>query len=158
MVIEWRSANGDFDRLPNLVAELLQRKVEVTVAYGTVAAQAAKRATSTIPIVLGVVGDPVRSGLVTNLAHPGGNITGLSMMTSELTAKRLQLLKEAIPRLTRAAVLGNPDAPYYPKAVEDLKAVAPSLAIELGFVEARTPEEFGRQFRMSAECMHRPYT
>ncbi len=68
------------------------------------------------------------------------------MMTSELTAKRLQLLKEAIPRLTRVAVLGNPDAPYHPKAVEDLTAVAPSLAIELSFVEARTPEEFGRAF------------
>jgi putative ABC transport system substrate-binding protein len=144
VVIEWRSANGDYDRLPSLVAELIQRKVEVIVAYSTVAAQAAKRATSTIPIVLAVVGDPIGSGLVTNLAHPGGNITGLSMMTNELTAKRLQLLKDAIPRLTRVAVLGNPDAPYHPKAVEDLKAVAPSLAIELSFVEARTPEEFSR--------------
>jgi len=158
VVIEWRSANGDFDRLPSLVAELLQRKVEVIVAYGTVAAQAAKRATSTIPIVLGVVGDPVRAGLVTNLAHPGGNITGLSMMTGELTAKRLQLLKEGIPRLTRVAVLGNPDAPYHPKAVEDLKAVAPSLAVELSFVEARTLEEFGRAFseigRVHAQALY----
>jgi putative ABC transport system substrate-binding protein len=146
VLIEWRSANGDYDRLPSLVADLIQRRVEVIVAYSTVAAQAAKRATPTIPIVLAVVADPVGSGLVTNLAHPGGNITGLSMMTSELTGKRLQLLKDAIPRLTRAAILGNPDAPHHPKAIEDLKAVAPSLTIDLSFVEARTLEEFGRAF------------
>jgi putative tryptophan/tyrosine transport system substrate-binding protein len=146
VVIEWQSANGDYDRLSILVADLVQRKVEVIVAYSTVAAQAAKRATSTIPIVLAVVADPIASGLVTNLSHPGGNITGLSMMTSELTGKRLQLLKETIPRLTRVAVLGNPDAPHHPKAIDDLRAVAPSLMIELSFVDARTLEQFGRAF------------
>ena len=104
VVIEWRSTS-DYARVPELVADLVQRKVEVIVVASTVAAQAAKRATSTIPIVMAVVADPVGSGLVANLAHPGGNVTGLSMMTSDLTAKRLQLLKEAIPRLTRVAVL-----------------------------------------------------
>jgi len=146
VVIEWRSADGDFDRLPSLVADLVQRRVEVIVVVTTAAAQAAKRATSTTPIVLAVVGDPVRSGVVTNLAHPDGNVTGLSMMMSELTSKRLQLLKEAIPRLRRVAVLGNPDAPQYPPVVEDLKAMAPSLAIELSFVGARIPEELDLAF------------
>jgi len=146
VLIEWRSANGDYDLLPSLVADLVQRRVEVIVVVSTFAAQAVKRATSTLPIVMAVVGDPVGSGLVTNLAHPGGNVTGLSSMSNELTAKRLQLLKEAIPRLTRLAVLGNPDAPYHPRVVEDLKAMAPSLEIDLSFVDARTPKEFGPAF------------
>ena len=146
VVIEWRSANGDYARIPELVADLVQRKVEVIVAAGTVASQAAMRATSTIPIVMSVVADPVGSGLVVNLAHPGGNVTGLSLMTPELSAKRLQLLKEAIPRLTRVAVLWNPDTPYSAKLIEELKTVAPSLSIELSFVGARTPEQFGPAF------------
>jgi putative ABC transport system substrate-binding protein len=125
---------------------LVQRKVEVIVVISTVAAQAAKRATSAIPIVMAVVADPVGSGLVANLAHPGGNVTGLSIMMSELTAKRLQLLKEAIPWLARVAVLWNPNTPYHPKFIEDLKAAAPSLSIDLKFVSARTPEEFGPAF------------
>jgi putative ABC transport system substrate-binding protein len=95
---------------------------------------------------MAVVADPVGSGLVTNLAHPGGNVTGLSMMNTDFTAKRLQLLKEVIPRLTRVAVLGNPNAAYHPNAVEDLKAVAPSLAIELSFVDVRTSEGFAPAF------------
>jgi len=146
LVIEWRSANGDYDQVPRLVAALVQRKVDVIVVVTTVAALAVKRATSTIPIVMAIVADPVGSGLVTNLAHPGGNVTGLSMMITDLSAKRLQLLKETIPRLTRVAVLSNPDTPFHPKVVEDLKAAAPSLAIELSFVGARTPEEFGPAF------------
>jgi putative ABC transport system substrate-binding protein len=129
-----------------LVADLVQRKVDVIVADSTVAARAAKRATSTIPIVMAVVADPVGSGLVASLAHPGGNATGLSVMLIELSAKRLQLLKETIPRLTRVAVLWNPDTPYHPKAIEDLKAAAPALSIELSFMGVRTPEEFGPAF------------
>ena len=145
-MIEWRSANGDYDRIPELAADLVQRKVDVIVVEATLATQAVQRATSTIPIVLAVVADPVGSGLVANLAHPGGNVTGLSLMVADLSAKRLQLLKEAIPRLTRVAVLWNPATPYHPKVVDELKAVAPSLAIELSFVGARTPEEFGPAF------------
>ncbi len=146
VVIEWRSANGDYARVPELVADLVQRKVEVIVVTGMVAAQAVKRATSTIPIVMAVVADPVGSGLVANLAHPGGNVTGLSTMTTDLSAKRLQLLKEAIPRVARVVVLWNPDNPYHPKAIEELKAAAPSLAIELKFVGVRTPEEIDPAF------------
>jgi putative ABC transport system substrate-binding protein len=143
VVIEWRF---DYNRIPEAVDDLVQRKVEVIVVTSTLPAQAVKRATSTIPIVLAVVADPVGSGLVTNLAHPGGNVTGLSLMMADLTAKRLQLLKETIPQLTRVAVLWNPDTPYHPKVIQDLKAVAPSLSIELSFVAAQAPEQFGPAF------------
>ena len=146
LVIEWRSANGDYARVPQLAADLVQRKVDVIVVDTTVAAQAVKRATSTIPIVMALVADPVGSGLVASLAHPGGNVTGLSVMTSELSPKRLQMLKEAIPRVARVAVLWNPDTPFHTKAIEELKAAAPSLSIELNFVSARTPEEIGPAF------------
>jgi len=146
VVIEWRSANGDYARLPDLAADLVHRNVDVIVADTTFATRAVKNATSTIPIVMALVADPVGSGLVTNLAHPGGNVTGLSIMLAELSAKRLQLLKEANPRLGRVAVLWNPATPYHPKAIEELKAVAPSLAIELSFAAVRTPEQFDPAF------------
>ncbi len=146
VVIEWRSVSGDYARAPALAADLVQRKLDVIVVESTPAAQAVKRATSIIPVVLAVVADPVASGLVANLAHPGGNITGLSGMGVEFSAKRLQLLKETIPRLTRVAVLRNPSNPWHAKVVEDLKAVAPSLSIELSVVGVRTPEEIGPAF------------
>jgi putative tryptophan/tyrosine transport system substrate-binding protein len=146
ITFEWRTAGGDYARLPELAAELVQLKVDVIIAASTVAAQALKHATSTIPIVMAIVADPVDAGLVTNLAHPGGNITGLSMMTTDLTAKRLQLLKEAVPRLTRVAVLWNPDQLWHAKAIEVLKAAAPALAIELSFVSVQMPEQFGPAF------------
>jgi putative tryptophan/tyrosine transport system substrate-binding protein len=144
LVIEWRFANGDYARIPELVADLVQRKVDVIVSDSTQGTQALKRATSTIPVVMTSIADPVGSGFVTSLAHPGGNVTGLTIMTADLSAKRLQLLKETIPQATRVAALRNPDSPYHPKVVEDLKAATSSLAIELSFVDARTPEQFGR--------------
>ncbi len=144
VVIEWRS--GDYAQVPELAADLVQRKVDVIVVASTVAARAVKRATSTIPIVMAIVADPVGSGLVTSLAHPGGNITGLSLMTLELTAKRLQLLKEAIPRVARVAVLWNPDTPYHTMALQELKAAAPSLSMQLTFVNVQRPEEIGPAF------------
>lgn len=141
VVIEWRSANGDYARLPQLAADLVERRVDVIVTDTTPATRAAQRATSTIPIVMAIVADPVGDGLVASLSQPGGNVTGLSIMLAELSAKRLQLLKEAMPSLTRVVALWNPPTPYHAKAVENLKAVAPSLAIELSFVSVRTPEE-----------------
>jgi putative ABC transport system substrate-binding protein len=92
------------------------------------------------------VADPVGSGFVADLAHPGGNVTGLSMMTSELSPKRLHLLKEAMPHLTRVAVLWNPATPYHPKMIEELKAVAPSLSIKLTFVAVRTSQDIDPAF------------
>jgi putative ABC transport system substrate-binding protein len=143
VVIEWRSANGDYARLPQLAADLVKGKVDVIIADITVATQAAKHATSSIPIVMAIVADPVGSGLVANLAQPGGNVTGLSIMLAELSVKRLQLLKEAIPRLTRVGVVWNPATPWHARAVENLKTVASSLGIDLSFVSVRTPEEIG---------------
>ena len=146
VVIEWRSANGDYDRVPELVADLIHNKMDVIVQDSTIGTDVTKRATSTIPIVMALVLDPIGSGLVGNLAHPVGNITGLSMMATELYPKRLQLLKEVNPQLTRVAVFWNPDHPFHAKAVEILKAIAPSLSLELSFMGVRTPEQFGPAF------------
>jgi putative ABC transport system substrate-binding protein len=160
VVIEWRSADGDYARLPALAADLVQRKVDIIFADTTLATRAVKDATSSIPTVFALPGDPVGSGLVASLAHPGGNITGLSTMLVDLAAKQLQLLKEAIPRLTRVAVLWNPDQLWHPRAIEELKAAAPSLSIQLSFVGARTPADFGPAFsairRTNAKALYLP--
>ncbi len=141
VVIEWRVAQGDYDRVPGFVDDLVQKKVDVIVVDTTLAAQRAKRTTSTIPIVLAFVADPVASGLVPSLAHPGGNVTGLSMMITDLSTKQLQLLKELEPRLGRVAVLWNPVSPFHARVIEDLKATAPPLGIELTMISAQTPGE-----------------
>jgi putative ABC transport system substrate-binding protein len=158
VVIEWRSANGDYGRLPQLAADLIARKVDVIVADTTQATQAARSVTSTIPIVMSIVADPVGSGVVANLSQPGGNITGLSIMLAELSAKRLQLLKDAMPRLTRVAALWNPPTAYHAKALENLKAIAPSLGIELSLVSARTSDDINQAFeainRAHAEALY----
>ena len=125
-----------------MVADLIQSKVDVIVQDSTVGTEITKRVTSTVPIVMALVLDPVGSGLVRALASPGGNVTGLSMMATELYPKRLQLLKDVNPQLTRAAVLWNPDHPFHVKAVESLKTIAPSLSIELSSAAVRTPEQF----------------
>ena len=146
VVVEWRTASGDYARLPEVVAELVQRKIDVIVSDSTIGTRDLKRATSTIPIVMATVADPLGSGFVTSLAHPGGNVTGMSTMMTELSAKRLQLFKEAIPRIARVAILSNPDTPYVPKMVEHLKAAATSLSIELKFINLRTLEELDSAF------------
>ena len=143
VVIEWRSAKGDYARLPQLAADLVKSKVDVIMSDITVATQAAKDATSSIPIVMAIVADPVGSVLVASLAQPGANVTGLSIMLAELSGKRLQLLREAMPRLTRVGVIWNPATPWHAKAVENLKATAASLGMDLSFATVRTPEEIG---------------
>ncbi|HEX9446289.1 MAG TPA: ABC transporter substrate-binding protein, partial [Candidatus Binatia bacterium] len=107
IVVEWRSAEGNFDRLPVLAAELVSLKVDVIVTAGSTPTRPAKEATSTIPIVMAQDSDPVRSGFITSLARPGGNITGLSSMTPEISGKQLELLKEIVPKLARVAVFGT---------------------------------------------------
>lgn len=146
VLVDWRSANGKYDRLQQMALDLVHSKVKALVVDGTPATQAAKRATATIAIIMIMVSDPIGAGLVTSLAHPGGNITGLSLMTTDLSAKRLQLLKDAIPGLTRLAVLWNPDTAFHPKVIEEFKAAAPSLSIELSLVSARTPDQLGSAF------------
>jgi len=105
---EHRYAKGRNERFPELASDLISLKVDVILTWGTEAALAAKQATTTIPIVMGAVGDPVGSGIVTNLARPAGNVTGFSSLAAELEAKRLELLKEAVPGLSRVAILFNP--------------------------------------------------
>ena len=149
LAIDWRYANGDYSRVPELMADLVQSKVDLIVADSTIGTRAAKNLTKTIPIVMTLVSDPVGSGLVTSLAHPGGNITGGSIMAPELIGKRLQLLKETIPQLSRVAVLWNPGTPFHPRVIDQLKAEAPSLSIELTLVSAETREELGLAFSSS---------
>ena len=115
------------------------------VVDSTVATQVAMGSTA-IPVVMALVVDPVGSGLVKSLPRPGGLVTGLSMMTTELNAKRLELLKEVVPQLTRVAVLWNLDHPFHSKVVEDLKLIAPSLSIDLTIAGVRTPDQFGVAF------------
>lgn len=146
IVIEWRSAKGDYDRVPGLLADLIDSKVDVLVFDSTVATELAKRSTTSIPIVMALVVDPVGSGLVKSLAHPSENVTGLSMMTTDLNSKRLELLKEVTPQLSRVAVLWNPDHPFHKTVMKDLSGIAPSLSIELSSVSVRNPEHFAEAF------------
>ena len=146
LLIEYRWADGDYERLRGLADELVQLKVEVLVTHATPGALAAKSATSTIPIVLTAVGDILGLGLVSSLRQPGGNITGLSTFTPELTAKRLELLKEAVPSLTKAALLLNPDNPLNQFVLQEIEPTAKALNITLQIFEARRPSEFGQVF------------
>ena len=147
LVIEYRSAEGKSEQLPALAAELVALKVDVIVAPSTVAAQAAKQATRTLPIVS--VAIPVTSGLVTSLARPGGNVTGLSFFSPELVGKCLEQLKLAVPAVSRVAALWQPGGQGEPTEKEMLKAAevaARALGVRLQFVEARGPENFDRAF------------
>src|SRR5207253_8493967 len=108
IAIEFRWAEGNYDRLPQVVAELIATNVDVLITHGTPGTRAAKQATRTIPIVMAISGDAVATGLVASLAHPGGNLTGSSFFNPELAAKRLELVKEVVPGLARVAVLMNP--------------------------------------------------
>jgi putative tryptophan/tyrosine transport system substrate-binding protein len=150
VVIEYRDAEGKVERLPALAAELVALKVDVIVVGGsTVAALAAKQATRTLPIVFAVAGDPVGSGLVTSLARPGGNVTGLSILAAELVGKRLELLTQAVPGVTRVAVLRLPGAlgeRTEQDMLKEAEAAARALGVRLQFVEARGPADFDRAF------------
>jgi len=149
LVIEYREAEGKADRLPALAAELVALKVDVIVASGTLAALAAKQATRTLPIVFSPAGDPVGSGLVTSLARPGGNVTGLSAFAPELVGKRLELLKQAVAGVSRVAVLWQPGAfgeRTEKDTVKRAEVAARDLGVPLQFVEARGPADFDRAF------------
>jgi ABC-type uncharacterized transport system substrate-binding protein len=149
VVIEYRSAEGTFERFPALAAELIALKVDVLVAGGTPASQAAKQATRTLPIVFVGVGDPVTSGLVTNLARPGGNITGFSILGPDLVGKCLEQLTQAVPGVSRIAALWQPGAVSEHTEKDILKGAevaARALGVRLQFVEARGPADFNRAF------------
>jgi len=146
IAIELRWAEGQYDRLPGLAAELVRLKVNVIVADGPPAIQAAKHATETIPIVMAAVADPVAAGFVASLARPGGNITGLSMMLPELVGKQLEMLKEVLPKVSRVALLGNPANPNYASLVRHAQDAARALGVRLQPLQARDPSEIDRAF------------
>jgi putative ABC transport system substrate-binding protein len=139
LILEERYANGNWDRVPALITELLALKVDILVTVGTLTSLAAQRATSTVPIVC-VSGDPVGAKLVASLSHPGGNITGMSLLAGDYSAKWLALLKEAAPQLRRVAILQNLDSPVVAIEVKQMQEAAPTLGIELTILSARQAE------------------
>ena len=150
LVVEWRFAEGSFERLPDLAADLVQLKVDVIVAVASAAISAAKNATSTIPIVMATTGDPVGSGFVKSLARPGGNITGLSNMGGDTGAKLLDLLLTAVPKVSRVGVLVTPTSTTYRAISESIQAGAQNTSVKVLIAEARTPQEIETAFAMMA--------
>ena len=144
--IEYRYAEDRSDRLPDLAADLVRLKVEVIVASATPPALAAQKATRAIPIVIASAGDPVASGLVESLARPGGNITGLSQMGPQLAGKLLELLKEMGPKLSRVAVLWNPQGPASARTWKEIQFPARQLGVQLHSLEVRSPDDLDKAF------------
>lgn len=147
ITIEYRYAQGKFERLPVLAAELVRLNVDVIVTGGSTATRAAKEATRTIPIVMTNDNDPVASGFVASLARPGGNITGLSTLRPEISGKRLELLKEVVPGLSRVAVLGASDNPGNPQALSEAEQAAAALKIQLQYLDIRSPKDIEPAFQ-----------
>jgi putative tryptophan/tyrosine transport system substrate-binding protein len=145
--IEWQSAEGNADRLPSLAAELLRLKVDVIVTNGPYSTRAAKQATVTIPIVMAAVGDPVGDGIVASLARPGGNITGLSSVVPELSGKRLELLKEIVPKLSRVAVFGSSNSPNTAGSLREVELAAGALKVKRQYLDVLSPKDIETAFR-----------
>jgi putative tryptophan/tyrosine transport system substrate-binding protein len=151
ITIEYRFAEGRADRLPDLAPERARLPVDVMATFGTPAARAAKHATSTIPIVMVSVGDPLRAGLVASFARPGGNVTGSTILVPELSPKRLQILQEVVPFLARVAFLWNPTNPANVLHFEDIQTAAQTLGVPLQSVAVRSPDEFARAFAAESQ-------
>jgi len=151
IVIEHRSADGHFDRLPALAAELIGLKVSLIIALSAPETAAARKATETIPIVFVVHGDPIFTGDIQSLAHPGGNITGLCQMHPELSTKQLDILKQIVPSISRIAVLWNAAVPTKLADWQQLRPAAHTLGVELQSVEVRHPEDFDGAFAAITE-------
>ncbi len=143
-VIEYRSADGRGERFPELATELVQMNVDLIVTRGTPAVLAAKNATRTIPVVMASIGDPLT--VVTRLSHPGGNVTGLSSLTSDLEAKRVELLRQLVPTATRIAALYDMGNPVFELRWREMEAATHSLGIQAQLLDARKPEDFARLF------------
>ena len=151
LVIEWRFADTQYERLPGLAVEFVQMKVDVIVTSGPAAISAAKKATTTIPIVFGSTQDPVREGFVKSLAHPGGNITGLSNLAGDLGPKHLEMLHSMVPKLSRVGVLMNPANPSNTTALKNVQAAAQRTGVTILSLEARTAKEIENAFFMMAQ-------
>ena len=146
IVLEERWAEGNLDRLPSLATELVGGNVDIIVTATTPAVRAAQQATKRIPIVMTLVTDPVDSGIVASLARPGGNVTGLSLMHPDLSGKRLALLKELMPNLSRVAVFWSSSTPSYPLVLRETEAAARALGVQLRVVEVHGPTDFDNAF------------
>jgi putative ABC transport system substrate-binding protein len=146
ITFEDRTTVGDYSRLPDVAAALVRLKVDVIVAWGTTPALAVRKATRTIPIVTTTGSDPVEMGLATSLARPGGNVTGLTNSGRELVGKRIELLKETLPGLSRIAVLWNPESRTQPLSLRDAEAAAKSLGLQVRPAEVRRPEDLEKAF------------
>jgi putative ABC transport system substrate-binding protein len=150
LIVERRWAEGSLDQLPILMADVVGRGIDVLVTASTPAALAAKNATTTVPIVIASMGDPVASGVVVSLARPGGNITGLSLgWTEGIPGKWLELLQEAIPRLTTVAVIRNPDSALLRLLPKPLNAAADAMGVKLRYIDVRESEELGHAFTLA---------
>ncbi len=146
LVIEWRFSEGRAELLPVLAAELVRLKVDLIIVSSTPAASAAQKATTTIPIVMATIGDPVGSGFVKSLARPGGNITGFTNMTLELGPKHLEMLRSVIPKLARAAVVLNPENSINIEVLKRVRGAAQKAGVRILPVEVRTPQEIENSF------------
>ena len=146
LVIEWRSAEGNNERLPGLATELVNLKVDVIVVAGTPAASAAQKATTTIPIVMGSIADPVGNGFVKSLAQPAGNITGLSNMSGDVSPKQLEMLLDMVPKLSRVALLVNPSNTDHIRSLEIVEAAGHKRGVKILRADARTPQEIDNAF------------
>jgi putative ABC transport system substrate-binding protein len=149
--IEWRFAHGKSELLPGLVAELMQLKVDLIICASSTTIQVAQKATTTIPIVMAVSGDPVASGFVKSLAHPGGNITGNANFTSEISTKQLDMLRVMVPKLSRVAVLMNPTQPTHPVIFKSIQAAAEKIGVKVFPEEAQTSSELESAFSVMSK-------
>jgi putative tryptophan/tyrosine transport system substrate-binding protein len=150
--VEWRSAERNPDRMPTLAAELVQLKVDVIVTAGSTATGSAKAATVTIPIVMAQDGDPVVNRFVASLARPGGNITGLSTLSPEINGKRLELLKEIVPKLSSVAVFGTSTNAEDAKSLEEIKLAAGAMKVQLEYLDVRTAKDIDPGFRAAIKA------
>jgi putative ABC transport system substrate-binding protein len=151
IVVEWRFAEGQLDRVTELAAELVHLKVDVIVSAGPEPTRSAKEATATIPIVMAFDNDPVRSGFVASLGRPGGNITGLSTLHPEISTKRLELLKETVPRLSRVAVFGDSTFPGNAEALKETELAATGFKVQLQYLDVRSHKNIEALFRAASK-------
>ena len=151
LTIEWRYANGDYELLPSLAAELVEIKADVIVTNNLPGTQAAQRATSTIPIVFSGIADPVSNGVVKSLSRPEGNVTGLSLMMIDIIPKQVELLASIVPKLSRIAYLQNPQVPIYKAVLRSVQASAQQIGATVLSVEAKNTEEIERGFIKMAD-------
>lgn len=153
--VEYRWAEGNYERFPDLVAELIAARVDVIVTAGTPAALAVEKTTRAVPLVMVAVGDPVGTGLVASLSRPGGNATGLSSIAPDMEGKRLELLRELVPKLSHVAVLWNPANPFHIGSSREARDAAEAMQIKLDFIAARSSEDLPEAF--AAIARHRPH-